>query len=61
MTDQTIPAEVIGAETESQEDQHRGGLRREYVTRITVAVHTRDLTRIDLTRPIMIHQENIND
>ena len=57
MTDQTIPAEIIGAETESQDYQHRGGLRREYATRITVVINTPDLTRINLTRPIMIHQE----
>lgn len=57
MTNQTIPAEIIGAETESQDYQHRGGLRREYATRITVVINTPDLTRINLTRPIMIHQE----
>lgn len=58
MTDQTIPAEIVGAETESQDYQHRGVPRREYATRITVVVNTYDLTRIDLTRPITIHQEN---
>ena len=57
MNDQTIPAETIGAETESQEYQHRGELRREYVTRITVAINTSDLQRLDLTRPVTIHQE----
>lgn len=57
MNDQTIPAEIVGAETESQDYQHRGELRREYATRITVVINTPDLARIDLTRPITIHQE----
>ena len=59
MNDQTIPAEIVGAETESQDYQHRGELRREYATRITVVINTPDLARIDLTRPITIHQENL--
>ena len=58
MNDQTIPAEIVGAETETQDYQHRGELRREYATRITVVINTPDLARVDLTRPITIHQEN---
>ena len=61
MTDHPVPAYVHEAETTRRElwgggDSPDGS--GAYLTTLTVVIKTADLTRIDLTRPIEIHQED---
>ena len=59
LTDHTLDAFVHEVETTRRElwDGGPGG----YETFLTVQIATADLTRIDLTRPIEIHQGDPND
>ena len=64
MTDQPVPAYVHESETTRREvwgNGHSPDGSGAYSTFLTLAIKTSDLTRIDLTRPIMIHQENPDD
>lgn len=61
MTDQPVPAYVHESETTRCEvwgNGHSPDGSGAYLTTLTVVIKTSDLTRIDLTRPIEIHQED---
>ena len=64
MTDHPVPAYVHKSETTRREvwvngNSHDGS--GAYLTVLTVVIKTADLTRIDLTRPIEIHQGDTDD
>lgn len=53
----TIDARI----TECRATAHQGASVTRYTAALTVQISAGDLTRIDITRPITIHQENPDD
>ncbi|WJZ00679.1 hypothetical protein CHAN_10390 [Corynebacterium hansenii] len=56
-----IAGVIVGSETRTITERGRAGAyRRVYATVLNVEIDTRDLARVDLSRPVTIHQEADN-